>query len=78
MPVSVPIWREEVLDMKGANVWTIHNLHKRLADLGGDNPWADYAKTLQIITAQMRHMLSPKWEHIVDNYHITPTDGGWV
>lgn len=53
LPVSVPIFREELLEIKGANVWNIHNLHERLGQLDSD-PWADLGKTRQTITADMR------------------------
>ncbi|WP_410481951.1 DNA ligase D [Pseudomonas plecoglossicida] len=55
LPVSVPIWREELPQLKGANQWHIGNLRERLNDL--DDPWADYAKTRQSITAAMRKQL---------------------
>jgi bifunctional non-homologous end joining protein LigD len=57
LAVSVPIYREEILELKGADVWNIHNLHERLTELGSDDPWADYAVTAQQITQEMREML---------------------
>ncbi|WP_329046045.1 DNA ligase D [Pseudomonas aeruginosa] len=54
LPVSVPIFLEELADLKGANTWNIHNLHERLAELGSDDPWAGYEKTRQVITKEMR------------------------
>lgn len=60
LPVSVPIWREEILEIKGANIWNIRNLHERLMELGTDDPWAEYGKTAQIITVEMRPMLEMK------------------
>ncbi|SQF98084.1 ATP-dependent DNA ligase [Paucimonas lemoignei] len=59
LPVSVPIFREEIKELKGANTWTIHNIHQRLAELDSD-PWADLAKTRQTITAQMRTRVGMK------------------
>ncbi|RMS11928.1 DNA ligase D [Pseudomonas coronafaciens pv. coronafaciens] len=59
LPVSVPIFKEEIHEIKGANVWNIHNLHERLGRLG-DDPWKDYAKTKQTITADMRRKLGLK------------------
>ncbi|HDZ56980.1 MAG TPA: DNA ligase D [Pseudomonas xinjiangensis] len=59
MPVSVPIYRDEVQDLKNANSWTIHNLHERLAELD-DDPWAGYADVEQTITADMRERLGIK------------------
>ncbi len=35
MPVSMPIWREEVGELKGANQWNLHNVHERLVEVGG-------------------------------------------
>jgi bifunctional non-homologous end joining protein LigD len=60
LPVSVPIWREEILEIKGANIWNIRNLHERLMELGTDDPWAEYGKTAQTITVEMRQMLGMK------------------
>ncbi|MDW3716587.1 DNA ligase D [Pseudomonas sp. 2023EL-01195] len=56
MPVSVPIYREEVAELKGANVWTIHNVHERLAEVGAQ-PWKAFATTKQTITSEMRRRL---------------------
>ncbi|HDS1733367.1 DNA ligase D [Pseudomonas sp. BP8] len=55
LPVSVPIWREELTDLKGANQWTISTISERLAEI--DDPWADLAKTRQSITARMRKQM---------------------
>lgn len=55
LPVSVPIWREELPQLKGANQWTIGNVLERLGDV--DDPWADYGKTRQSITVGMRKQL---------------------
>jgi len=55
LPVSVPIWREELGQLKGANQWHIGNLHERLAEV--DDPWAGMAKTRQSITARMRKQM---------------------
>jgi bifunctional non-homologous end joining protein LigD len=59
LPVSVPINREELLEIKGANAWNIHNVHQRLAELDED-PWADLPKTRQTITAEMRKRVGLK------------------
>ncbi len=59
LPVSVPIYREELLDIKGANAWDIHTVHQRLAELDSD-PWADLGKTRQTITADMRKRVGLK------------------
>ena len=56
LPVSVPIYREEVAELKGANLWNVHNVHERLAEVGHE-PWADLRKTRQSITADMRRRI---------------------
>jgi bifunctional non-homologous end joining protein LigD len=55
LPVSVPIWREELPQLKAANQWTISNIRERLAEV--DDPWAQLGKTRQMITARMRKQL---------------------
>lgn len=55
LPVSVPIWREELSQLKGADQWNIGNLHERLAQF--DDPWSEMARTRQSITARMRKQL---------------------
>lgn len=59
LPVSVPLFREEVAEIKGGNQWNVHNVHERLAEVG-DEPWADMKKTRQSITAEMRKRLGLK------------------
>ncbi|MEX5502334.1 DNA ligase D [Pseudomonas putida] len=58
LPVSVPIWREELAQIKAANQWNIANLRERLAEV--DDPWADMSKVRQTITAHMRKQLGLK------------------
>ena len=58
LPVSVPIWREELAQIKAANQWNIANLRERLAEV--DDPWADMGKIRQTITAHMRKQLGLK------------------
>ncbi|MGC1329114.1 DNA ligase D, partial [Pseudomonas sp.] len=55
LPVSVPIRREELAQLKSANQWNLFNLGERLAE--NDDPWADYASTRQSITATLRKRL---------------------
>ncbi len=55
--VSVPLAWDEVAQTTGGAQWNIENLHERLAELKSD-PWADYPKTRQRITAAMRKRLS--------------------
>lgn len=59
LPVSVPIFREELLEIKGANAWNIQNIHERLGELDAD-PWANLGKTRQTITADMRRRVGLK------------------
>jgi bifunctional non-homologous end joining protein LigD len=59
MPVSMPIFRDEVGELKGGNQWNIHNAHERLAE-AGDEPWAELKKTRQSITADMRRRVGMK------------------
>jgi len=59
LPVSVPIFREEVAELKGANLWNVHNVHERLAQVGHE-PWAGLKKTRQSITAEMRRRIGMK------------------
>ena len=46
----VPIHRDELADLKGANLWTVRNLLERLQELGDDDPWAAIGKTRQRLT----------------------------
>ncbi|MET1077376.1 MAG: DNA ligase D [Pseudomonas sp.] len=57
LPVSVPIYREELADLQGAATWTIRNLLQRLDALGTDDPWGAMANTRQSISAEMRKRL---------------------
>ncbi|ANF27171.1 DNA ligase D [Stutzerimonas stutzeri] len=59
LAVSVPIHRDELADLKGANIWTIRNLMPRLEEQGED-PWAGIDQTGQQITAEMRERLGMK------------------
>ncbi|MFM0300053.1 DNA ligase D [Paraburkholderia sediminicola] len=54
--VSVPLSWDEVATTTSGDQWTIENVHERLEDLRRD-PWADYAKTRQRITAAMKKSL---------------------
>lgn len=60
LPVSVPIYREEVAELKSAARWNITNLQERLDELGGDDPWAELASTKQLITSEMRQRIGMK------------------
>lgn len=58
--VSVPIHRDELAELKGANLWTIRNLMPRLEEQGDDDPWTGIGETGQRITADMRERLGMK------------------
>lgn len=60
LPVSVPIYREEVVELKSAARWNITNLQERLDELGDDDPWAELASTKQLITSEMRQRIGMK------------------
>ncbi|WP_323147198.1 DNA ligase D [Pseudomonas marginalis] len=47
LPVSVPVSREELKGLCGAQQWTVANLHQRLHGLKVD-PWAGYANRQKI------------------------------
>lgn len=47
LPVSVPVSRDELNGLRGAQQWTVANLHERLRDLK-DDPWAGYANRQKI------------------------------
>lgn len=59
LPVSVPIHREEVTEIKSAAQWTMHNVQQRLAELDED-PWVGYAKVRQTISPDMRKRIGMK------------------
>ena len=52
LAVSVPILREELEQIAGADQWNILNLHERL-DSQSEEPWSDYASTRQSISARL-------------------------
>lgn len=58
LPVSVPIWREELAGLKGADRWTLANVRQRFKE--GNAPWRDYASTRQSINASLRKRLAGK------------------
>ena len=60
LAVSVPIHRDELAELKGADVWNIRNLLLRLEEQGEDDPWAGIDQTGQVITADMRERLGLK------------------
>ncbi len=54
--VSVPLAWDEVPGTTAGDQWNIANVHERLDAMKSD-PWADFAKTKQRITAAMRRRL---------------------
>ncbi|MGE6529618.1 non-homologous end-joining DNA ligase [Pseudomonas sp. NPDC077382] len=59
LPVSVPIAREELQQINGADQWNILNLHERLDNLKRD-PWADYPATRQTLSTQLLNDLAAR------------------
>jgi bifunctional non-homologous end joining protein LigD len=53
LPVSVPIWPEELEALAGASNWSIQSVFERL-DRQGDDPWAGMDQVRQVITKKMR------------------------
>ncbi|CAG8868738.1 Multifunctional non-homologous end joining protein LigD [Pseudomonas fluorescens] len=60
LPVSVPIFREEIADLQSAAKWNITNLHERLDELAGDDPWSEMATTRQLISSEMKQRIGMK------------------
>lgn len=59
LPVSVPIARDELQSLSGADQWNILNLHERLDDEAAD-PWADYASTRQSLSSKLLQRLTAR------------------
>jgi bifunctional non-homologous end joining protein LigD len=56
MGVSVPLSWDEVEQTTGGAQWSVANAHERLDALRGD-PWAEYTRTKQRITREMKQRL---------------------
>ncbi|MCP1119325.1 DNA ligase D [Robbsia andropogonis] len=61
--ISIPINWDELTSIRGGDHWTLANIHERMADLADasvveNDPWHDYTKTHQLITAAMRKRLA--------------------
>jgi bifunctional non-homologous end joining protein LigD len=56
LPVSVPIAWDELVQLRSASQWNIHNLVQRLQELEGADPWAGYARVRQTLAAALRHL----------------------
>jgi bifunctional non-homologous end joining protein LigD len=54
--VSVPLAWDELDSTSSGDQWNIRNVHERVDTLKRD-PWAEYAKTRQRITAAMKKRL---------------------
>lgn len=54
LPVSVPIFREEIGELQSAAKWNISSVHQRLDELGDDDPWEGMASIKQLITSEMK------------------------
>jgi bifunctional non-homologous end joining protein LigD len=55
LPVSVPITRDELLDLKNSSQWHIGNLHKRLEKQKAD-PWKGYTHRQRISSAMWKKL----------------------
>jgi len=53
--VSVPVKWSELESLKAADQWNIFNIHDRLARQR-DDPWKDYSKTRQSLTAAKKRL----------------------
>jgi bifunctional non-homologous end joining protein LigD len=60
LPVSVPIHREQLGELKGANAWTIRTLLAHLQEQGSDDPWQGMDQVRQTLTPQMHRQLGLK------------------
>lgn len=58
MGVSVPCSWHELTTLTGGAHWTVANVFQRLES--GENPWADYFQTKQILRASSKKKLMPK------------------
>ncbi len=63
--VSVPVAWDELVELRGGDHWTVRTLPQRLDDLAGHDPWADYEKSRQTLTAAQR-MLSDELPAVGD------------
>lgn len=58
LPVSVPVFLDELDNLKAASQWHLGNLQQRLAELGDDDPWMGIGSCRQVITTDMRERLA--------------------
>lgn len=59
LSVSVPVTRDELDQIAGADQWNILNLHERL-NAQQDDPWADYSSVRQSLSAQLLRNLAAR------------------
>lgn len=59
LPVSVPIARDELETLSGADQWNILNLLERLESQTSD-PWAEYASTRQSLSSRLLQRLAAR------------------
>ena len=57
LPVSVPVAREELETLPGANAWTLTNVEERLVLQGDDDPWQGWRRVRQRLTQRMWQQL---------------------
>lgn len=55
LPISVPITRDELTELKSAAQWTVRNLHSRLQEMSHD-PWHDYSNRQRITQEMFRRL----------------------
>lgn len=53
LPVSVPVARDELESLPGANAWTLNNIDERLALQGTDDPWHFWGTVRQRLSRRM-------------------------
>ncbi len=59
LPVSVPVTRDELATLDGADQWNILNLLDRLEGQTND-PWADYSSTRQTLSSRLLQRLAAR------------------
>ena len=60
LPVSVPIHRKQLCELKGANAWSIRTLLPYLTERGRDDPWQGIGRLSQTLTPEMYRRLGLK------------------
>ncbi|HET9645724.1 MAG TPA: non-homologous end-joining DNA ligase [Burkholderiaceae bacterium] len=65
MGVSVPLFWDELVELRGGDHWNIRTVAQRLEDLKGHDPWADYERSRQTLGAAMR-LLRDEFRRAID------------